>query len=253
MEDGKMKRPVIGVTSGTAALRIHTLYPHPEHYCRAVHEHGGLPLTIPAFVNVEEALRYLEHVDGMIFIGGPDIPAHFYNEKPIEGDFALLRDDVAEAHLALVKAVLKSRIPFLGVCLGCQELCVGSGGKLIQHLEELTPRHRNDYVNTVKETRPDAYHFADVEKDSLLCRLFGSTRIRVNSCHHQALDPAYAMEGARIIARSTEDKVVEAIEFQDREFGLGVQWHPERIDDQDHKDRIFNALIGAAAKFQAGK
>ena len=240
------KRPLIGVTGVYTQKDGNLIYPHPREYCQAVHDHGGVPLTIPGFLTAEESLRYLEYVDAMIFIGGPDIPAHFYNENPMPEVCGYLPEKLAEAHLTLVKATLQSDLPFLGVCLGCQELNVASGGKLIQHLDDLTPRHRNDYVNTVKETRPDAYHFADVEKDSLLYRLFGSTRLRVNSCHHQALDPAFAMEGARIIARSTEDKVVEAIEFQDREFGLGVQWHPERIDDADHKSRIFNALIGAA-------
>ena len=243
-----MKRPVIGVTSITTRVRMHTVYPHPQHYCQAVHDHGGIPMTIPAFLSVEETLRYLDHVDAMIFIGGPDIPAHFFGEKPIEGEWGLLREDIAEAHLSLVKAVLDSDKPFLGVCLGAQELCVGSGGKLIQHLEDLTPRHRNGYVNPETESRPDTYHFVDLESGSLLEKLFGTRRIRVNSCHHQAVNPAYECKGFKIAAHSTEDKVVEAIERQDREFGLGVQWHPERIDDLAHRKIIFDALIAAAAK-----
>ena len=246
-----MKRPVIGVTGITTSVRNHAIYPHPQHYCQAVHDFGGIPMTIPAFLTVEESLRYLEYVDGMIFIGGPDIPAHFFGEKPIEGDFGLLREDIAEAHLTLVKTVLAGTMPFLGVCLGCQELCVGSGGKLIQHLEDLTPRHRNSYVDPEKDSRPDAYHFVEVASGSLLEKLFGARRIRVNSCHHQAVNPDFECEKFKITAYSTEDKVVEAIERSDREFGLGVQWHPERIDDLDHRGRIFNALISAASKYRS--
>lgn len=241
-----MRRPVIGVTGVTAQIRCHTIYPHPQQYCQAVHDFGGLPLTIPSFLSVEESLRYLDHVDGMVFIGGPDIPAHFFGEKPIEGDFAMLREDIAEAHLALVRAVLKSDLPFLGVCLGCQELCVGSGGKLIQHLEDLTPRHRNSFIDPETEGRPDTYHFAEVKAGSLLDRLFNTRYLRVNSCHHQAVDPDHKGENFGITARSTQDNVVEAIELSDRAFGLGVQWHPERIDDLEHRRRIFEALIGAA-------
>jgi putative glutamine amidotransferase len=247
-----MKRSVIGVTCiSSSNSKGNAIYPHPEPYCQAVHDNGGLPVTIPAFLTEEESLRYLEHVDGMIFIGGPDIPPHFYGEEPHE-TVVPLNESIARSHLSLVKSVLESDFPFLGVCLGCQELCVGAKGKLIQHIGEVTPRHRNSYVDTEKGKRPDTYHFVEVEQGTLLEELFGSRRIRVNSCHHQAVNPDFAGEKFKIAAYSTEDGIVESIERQDREFGLGVQWHPERIDDEDHRRRIFGALIAHAAKHRIG-
>ena len=126
------KRPLIGVTGVYTKPAGTWIYPHPQEYCQAVHDHGGVPLTIPGFLTAEESLRYLEYVDAMIFIGGPDIPAHFYNEEPMPEVCSYLPEELAEAHLALVKATLQSDLPFLGVCLGCQELNVGSGGKLIR-------------------------------------------------------------------------------------------------------------------------
>ena len=245
-----MKTPVIGVTGIVSTSNGNAIYPHSQFYCQAVLDHGAVPMRIPAFVTEEEALRYLEHVDAMIFIGGPDIPPAFYGEEPHE-TVCPLREDIARAHLALVRAVLASDFPFLGVCLGCQELCVGSGGKLIQHLDGLTPRHRNGYVNKENGNRPDTYHFVEVDSGTLLEDLFGTRRIRVNSCHHQAVDPAFPCDGFRITSYSTEDGVVESIERQDREFGLGVQWHPERIDDPDHRRRIFSALISSAARHRS--
>lgn len=252
MEHVMNKRPVIGVTCiTTKGAHGNIVYPHPEPYCQAVHNYGGIPMTIPAFLKVEEVLRYLEIVDAMIFIGGPDIPSHRYNEEPLAEYCHFLAEEITDAHLALVKAVLASKMPFLGVCLGCQELNVGSGGRLIQHLFDLTPRHRNTYVDEEKNFRPDAYHFAELEEGSLLAELFGTTRVRVNSCHHQALNPDFIGEGFKVIARSTEDNVVEAIQRSDREFALGVQWHPERIDDEEHRKRIFDALIRAAANYRS--
>lgn len=245
------KRPLIGVTGIYARQGVTTLYPHPQDYCQAVHDFGGIPVTIPAFLTKEESLRYLEYVDAMIFIGGPDIPSQMYNEEPLTEHCTFLPEEIAEAHLALVKQVLQSDMPFIGVCLGCQELNVGSGGKLIQHLYDLTPRHRNTYVDLEINKRPDTYHFVEVAENSLLEELFGSRRIRVNSCHHQAVDPEYVAPKFRITARSTEDNVVEAIEYSDRQFGLGVQWHPERIDDWDHRKRIFEGFIAAAQKFHS--
>ena len=244
------KRPLIGVTGVYIRQGEDFSYPHPREYCQAVHDHGGVPLTIPAFLTVEESLRYLEYVDAMIFIGGPDIPAHFYNEEPMPEVCTYLPEGIAEAHLALVKATLQSDLPFLGVCLGCQELNVASGGKLTQHLEELTVRHRNSYL-TPDNKRPDTYHFVEVEENTLLSELFGTRYVRVNSCHHQAINPDFVGNNFKVTAKSTQDNVVEAIEYAGREFGLGLQWHPERIADLAHRKKVFDALIAAAVKHRS--
>ncbi|MEA3225925.1 MAG: gamma-glutamyl-gamma-aminobutyrate hydrolase family protein, partial [Planctomycetota bacterium] len=52
--------------------------------------------------------------------------------------------------------------------------------------------------------------------------------------------------GLRIIAHS-EDGVVEALERIDGGFGLFVQWHPEQMEDKDHRDAIYGALVKASA------
>ena len=51
---------------------------------------------------------------------------------------------------------------------------------------------------------------------------------RVNSFHHQAVDRLG--EGFRVAAMS-DDGYIEAIEYEGDSFAVGVQWHPERMED----------------------
>ena len=68
----------------------------------------------------------------------------------------------------------------------------------------------------------------------------------VNSSHHQSAEVIGS--GLRVVARSPQDGVIEALEGTSRDhFVLAVQWHPERSVDLDESSRaIFRALVDAA-------
>jgi len=67
----------------------------------------------------------------------------------------------------------------------------------------------------------------------------------VNSSHHQSAEVIGS--GLRVVARSPQDGVIEALEGTSRDhFVLAVQWHPERSVDLDESSRaIFRALVDA--------
>lgn len=68
-------------------------------------------------------------------------------------------------------------------------------------------------------------HKINIEKSSFLEKCYKSDKIEVNSFHHQAIKkPA---ENFRVTATS-EDRIIEAIEYKNI---LGVQWHPEQMND----------------------
>jgi putative glutamine amidotransferase len=59
----------------------------------------------------------------------------------------------------------------------------------------------------------------------------------VNSYHHQGIaDP-----GRLTVTGWADDGTVETLEDPARRFFLGVQWHPEAMDDP----RLFTALVAA--------
>lgn len=84
--------------------------------------------------------------------------------------------------------------------------------------------------------------------------IIGSTSIdQVATAHHQAIDPEALGKGLTIVARSS-DGIVEAVEYPDNLFALGLQWHPERDALEDTRDvdvdqDLSNAPLRALVKY----
>jgi putative glutamine amidotransferase len=75
----------------------------------------------------------------------------------------------------------------------------------------------------------------------------GKFVVPVNSSHHQSADENKIGAGLRIVARCTDDGIIEALEGTAPDhFVLAVQWHPERSVEDDASRAIFRALIDAA-------
>ena len=84
-------------------------------------------------------------------------------------------------------------------------------------------------------------------EDSELCTLHSELDIAVNSFHHQAVsDPG---EHFRVTAVAP-DGVIEAVESSGFKPVMGVQWHPECLDEGLP---LFRWLVGEAALFRAAK
>jgi putative glutamine amidotransferase len=99
-------------------------------------------------------------------------------------------------------------------------------------------------------------HDAEIDADSKLARIISnsashSTRIPVNSSHHQSVDRAGT--ALRIVSRCPNDGIIEALEGTDpNHFVLAVQWHPERsVDDDELSRAMFRAFIEEAARASA--
>jgi len=209
-------------------------YVRPHKYDLAIVEAGGLPVSIPAFADDRTLEQYLDMLDGLLFIGGTDIPPHFYGGEP-HPKIRPLPETVAVNHLKLVRMAFQRPLPLVGICLGMQEMNVGNGGGILADLGELTPYHRR--------SGGDQFHRALLKPDSHLAAVFGCRELLLNSCHHQAVDPAKLAPGAEVTARCGD--VVEAIEFPGPFFRIGLQWHPERIPDDEHRKKFFGAFVNA--------
>ncbi|MEM9066515.1 MAG: gamma-glutamyl-gamma-aminobutyrate hydrolase family protein [Planctomycetota bacterium] len=203
-------------------------------YVEAVREAGGLPVLIPPGVAADESLRrrYMELCDGMVFVGGADVPPSFYGEQQHETVYPLKRTRF-DAESSLMAEWLAGEKPVLGVCLGSQMMTVCSGGSLIQDIPT--------EVGKGVTHGGGASHEVDIVPATRLASILdGARRIEVNSYHHQASD--VLGEGFIVSARSP-DGVTEAIERPGPRFVVGVQWHPERSTGIDRQ--LFRALVEA--------
>jgi putative glutamine amidotransferase len=229
---GEAMKAVIGISANHNAAE--SLYCLKEAYVVSVREAGGVPLILPALDDVALVDEYLDICDAFIFSGGGDIDPFYWGEVPETGlgEINPLRDSF---ELKLARRLLLQNIPVLGICRGCQLLSVASGGKLVQDLATGMSHEQN---------APRYYPFHDilVYKETLLARILDNHEARVNSFHHQAVREAGV--GMRVSARAP-DGTIEAIESIDKNFWLGVQWHPEFLRDE-YSRRLFRTLIEAA-------
>lgn len=145
--------------------------------------------------------------------------------------------------MALLKLVMKTGKPVLGICRGIQLLNVALGGDIYQDIPSQFPQ---DFP--IAHTQPFDYvipsHKVEVVPGTLLARLTGGETLQVNSMHHQA---CRKIAPGLIACGHASGGLTEAIEKPDYPFFLGVQWHPEYLWEQDPAMRqLFEAFVKAA-------
>jgi putative glutamine amidotransferase len=150
----------------------------------------------------------------------------------------------------VLRAARERGLPVLCICRGLQIANVAFGGTLIadvpHHLgPAATLSHDVGEPNQHDGWRIVREHVIDIEPESALARIAGTTRLATNAAHHQAVDRCAG--DLRIVAR-TPDGIVEALEARfDAPFWLAVQWHPESTYATDDASRaIFTTFVDAA-------
>jgi len=243
-------RPRIGVsvdyspgTDQRSFSRGRAVYYVNENYLQMVEESGGIPYLLPATDRHDTVAEMLEPLHGVLLTGGTDLDPSSYREEPFEetSDFDRRRTFF---EFALVREALKRDLPILGICRGNQSLNVALGGDLYQHLPRQVP---NAIKHRAGKGEPVARHEIEIEPDSKLAQILGTTRLEVNSYHHQAVRKVG--EGLRVVARSVPDGIVEALELPDKPFCLTVQWHPERDFERPEEKKLLAAFVEAAREY----
>jgi putative glutamine amidotransferase len=235
--NNRSSRPLIGITSvyhvdeDDGSVSTVTGF----DYVKAVAENGGVPVILPTITDEEILLRYVEELDGLVLIGGDDIPPDAYDQQPHE-TVVIMPKQRYHFERQLIPAWLSSGKPVLGVCLGMQFTNVVSGGTLIQ---DIPSQVGTEVVHRRK------YHRVRIEPNSSLEKFLDHEEAMVYSNHHQAVDKLG--QNLKVIAHA-DDGVIEAAERVDGGFGLFVQWHPESMSDTAHRDAIYGALVRAAAQ-----
>ncbi len=243
-----MKRPLIGLNMNyksysacsPSSVTFRDSYWIHTPYVEVVCEAGGIPIPVGC-IKEEEVLReYVERVDGFLFIGcAKDYPPESYGEAR-RPDLDVCHERRYSTDFSLAKLVLADGMPVLGICGGMQLISIVLGGKVIQHLETAE-------FHKACPDKEEREHYIDILPETVLARSVKSTRILVNSSHHQAVRPQHVGRKLRVVAKA-DDGVIEAVESVEGRFLMGVQWHPERIRNAEHTKMLFGAFVEACRK-----
>lgn len=182
------------------------------NYVRYVRSIGAVPL---ATLSMGEA----GGCDALILPGGGDITPAFFGEKNHGSKKIDTELDILQ--LQALEMAVRRNLPVLGICKGMQIINVGFGGTLTQDLDPETAG-RHAYRGQ------DQYHSSIILESSWLHALYGRT-VPVNSAHHQAVKKLG--DGLEMVQYCPEDGCIEALSHRSLPI-IGVQWHPERIDER---------------------
>lgn len=214
-------------------------------FLNAVRNAGALPLLLPLYGNDPELWEsMLAKIDGLLLSGGGDIdPKHFGEEMiPQSNPPCAARD---EMELYLCRRALEMDMPILGVCRGEQVLNCALGGTIYQDIATLRP---DSLPHRRHDQHLEKVHSVAITENTLLKKITGLSEFGVNSLHHQAVHDL----GKGLIASAVSpDGIVEGIEMPEKDFVLGLQWHPEILADFTPEAKaIFDAFIGACEKYE---
>ncbi|MGZ4735752.1 MAG: gamma-glutamyl-gamma-aminobutyrate hydrolase family protein [Acidimicrobiia bacterium] len=206
----------------------------PEPYIAALKRAGAQEaVLLPEEIDATSAHDVLEHFDGLLLIGGPDVDPATYGQEADPHVYGVhaVRDAF---ELALARAAVDRGMPTLAICRGAQVLNVMLGGSLDQHI---TGRDGLIGHGTPGVEGGATLHDLDIDADSRLAEAMGTKHAECSSHHHQAVDRLG--EGLRVTVRAP-DGVVEGIELAGDAWIVGAQWHPE---DTAGRDRAQQALF----------
>ena len=129
----------------------------------------------------------------------------------------------------LIKYLHKNNIPTLGICLGMQEIAESFDGTL-QEIE--------NHQNTT--------HEINIRQNTKLYDIIKKDKTIVNSRHK------FAIKKTNLEISATNENTIEAIEDKKKDFFIGVEWHPESLNNKD-SNNLFIYFIKKAGEYNEFK
>ena len=196
-------------------------------------------------ITEENVNSTLSGLDGIIVPGG-------FGQRGIEG------------MILSAKYARENGVPYFGICLGMQiaviefarnvaEIENANSGEFAQNVPKVIDYMpgQNDEIDKGGTLRLGAYPCVIKEKTSMH-RAYGKTKISERHRHRYEFNNDYrdALQsaGLTLSGLSPDGRLVETVELSDRDFYIGVQYHPEFKSRPNKPHPLFSAFIKAALR-----
>ena len=236
-----MNKPVIGLNPYYFEYSDAMWNGSKELYFTAIWAAGGIPVTLHYPDQDDSINEIAQAIDGLLLVGGPDIPNDIYNgnhPELLDSDVMVPKREKFDRNIFLAMYDLKK--PMLAICVGMQHINVIRGGTLY---EDLT-KQLVSAVNHGEFNGEWSRHMVKLEKNSLVNKVIGDDYSKIKSTHHQGIRTLGS--GLKPVSWS-DDGLIEAIEdTKVPNAFLAVQWHPELMLDDESQINLFKWLVKEA-------
>jgi putative glutamine amidotransferase len=199
-----------------------------SHYENWIGREPGLEIIKLSYHR--DNLRDIENCTGIILTGGEDIHPRLYRHPDFLAycDPKHIDEKRDEFEWKIIQHTEEKQIPVLGICRGLQFVNVYFGGTLVPDIPSFgKPDHSK------LDDGQDREHTIEIDKNSVLYKILREKEGKINSAHHQSVD----MPGFGLVANAmSPDGIIEGMERKEPEgksFLLLIQWHPERMINQE--------------------
>jgi gamma-glutamyl-gamma-aminobutyrate hydrolase PuuD len=238
-----MKRPAVLVVTRRTTRKNKYIDYVGEYHLQLLLRVGALPIMVPVVEGTRLCLpQYMQEMRGLLLVEGEDVdPKRYEAEESNLKYLEKIHELKDEIEIRLTRHALRQKLPILGICRGAQVLNVVCGGTLygdVQKEKQSSLRHIS-----YGEHYDDYRHAINLIPGTPLERWYRGTTLQVNSYHHQGI--------RRLASRfkpmaCAEDGLIEAYYNPKATFVVGLQFHPERmLEENEGNLRVWKAF-GAA-------
>ena len=192
----------------------------------------------------ENSAEILGGLDGIIVPGG-------FGSRGIEG------------MISSAKYARENRIPYFGICLGMQIAVI----EFARNVAKIKGANSGEFDETCKNKVIDFMpgQYEDIEKGgtlrlgaypcvlqegTVISSLYGDKEISERHRHRYEFNNDYretlTENGLTLSGISPDGRLIETVELSDRDFYVGVQYHPEFKSRPNRPHPLFKGFIGAA-------
>ncbi|MDD6187601.1 MAG: CTP synthase [Oscillospiraceae bacterium] len=156
-------------------------------------------------------------------------------------------------------------VPYLGICLGMQVEVIEFARNVLGYADANSGEFDTKTPHKVIDFLPDQHEHINkggtlrlgsypcvIKKGSKMASCYGSEFIHERHRHRYEFVNEYREEmekaGMNLVGTSPDNYIVEAIEFSENDFYIGVQFHPELKSRPNKPGPLFTGLVARAVK-----